>query len=196
MGEFPSLTGATAHLILLTGPAQDPNCLLQLQENKMAFYKFLGGYVDIDKQECLEDTVRREIDEEGPGLASLLDLSNVRLHTAPSFTVMNYRKERKESCTFILIWMNDVECASVNAYTHNQNSAVLLAVTSGETSGLVIKPLLDVLEETFSTDVNRRKLLFPYGFLEHLLALLPNLDRHRLVAIQQMMKDREAEKKK
>jgi hypothetical protein len=60
MSEFPSLTGATAHLILLTGPAHNPYCLLQLQENeKMDFYKFLGGYVDIARKESLEDTIRR-----------------------------------------------------------------------------------------------------------------------------------------
>ncbi len=91
--------------------------------------------------------------------------------------------------------MSDVECASLHEYTRNQNNAFLLEVSCGETSGLVIKPLLEVLEETFSADVNRRKLLFPYGFLEHLAAILP-LEPARVAAIQQMMAKREAEKEK
>lgn len=197
MSEFPSLTGATAHLILLTGSAQNPNCLLQLHENerKMAFYKFLGGYIDIAKQECIEDALRREIEEEAPGLANLLDLGNAQLRKAMWFTIMNYRKERKETCTFIVIWINDVERAPVEEYTHTQNNATLLEESHGETSGLVLMPLLEVLEETFSSEVNRRKLVFPYGLLDYLLVSLPSLDPHRFALIQQMMVEREAEKK-
>src|SRR5436190_19702846 len=107
MNEFPSLTWATAHLILLSGPAQNPNCLLQLQDERMAFYKFFGGYIDITKKERIEDAIRREVDEEAPGLAKLLDLGDARLYKATWFTIMNYRKERRETCTYIIIWMND-----------------------------------------------------------------------------------------
>ncbi len=193
MSEFPSLTGATAHLILLTGRAQDPICLLQLQENeRMAFYKFLGGYVDIAKQERIEDTLRREIDEEAPGLADLLDLSDARLYVSSWFTIMNYRKERKETCTFIIMWMSDTERASVEEYIHNQNGATLLEASHGETSLLVLKPLLETLEETFSSAVSRRRLVFPYGLLER----LPSLDPKKLTAIHHLMAEREAEKKK
>jgi len=195
MSEFPSLTGATAHIIVLTGPAENPSCLLQLQDERMAFYKFFGGYIDIAKQERIEEAIRREIDEEALGLASLLDLNDKRLHTSMWFSIMNYRKERKETCTYIIIWMNDTERAYVEEYARNQNEAILLKASGGETSGVVLKQLLDILEETFSTDGKRRKLLFPHGFLEHLAAILP-LEPARVAAIQQMMAKREAEKEK
>lgn len=195
MSEFPSLTGATAHLILLTGPSHNPNCLLQLQDERMAFYKFFGGYVDISRCERIEETIRREIDEEAPGLANLLDLSDVRLRKAIWFSVMNYRKERKETCTFIVVWMSSTERASVEEYAHTQNNATLLEESHGETSGLVLLPFLEVLEETFSSEVNRRKLVFPYGLLDYLLVSLPSLEPQRLAAVQQMMAEREAEKR-
>jgi len=193
MSEFPSLTGATAHLLIFAGPGHNPNCLLQLQEHgEVPLYKLLGGYVDVAKKESLEDTIRRETNEEAPGLANLLDLSNARLHKGTWFTLMNYRKERRESCTFIIIWITEAERASIEEYAHTQNSATLLKASNGETSGLVFRSLLDVLEETFSAAVNRRKLVFPYGFLER----LPFLDIHRLAAIRQMIAAREAEKEK
>ena len=162
----------------------------------MPLYKFLGGYVDIVEKERLVDTIRRELEEEAWGLASLLDLSDTRLLRSRWLTLMNYRNERRESCTFGVVWMTDVESESVAAYVRHQNNALLLEASQGETSGLVLKSLLDVLEETFSADVNRRKLPFPYGFLEHLEAILPLLDPQRLAAIWQLMAKREAEKEK